>query len=290
MDAIQDQVIDKLTGKYSFARNIPDRFKEGVVKQQIQAEENFINAILRRESGAAISDAEYERAASQYFPQAGDTQEVLNQKRQNREAVLQNLVSSAGRAYQTSNDFLDLGSSQDDPLQLFSNEAQTSLKGTTDVSGIRDGSKVVTSIGSGVATGIQGGSALWDKGLDLVLSGGGAFGYGAPVPSPVTGTVVDAKSRSGWGNQVKIRLANGAEVWVSHLSAMDVKPGQKVKQGQLIGKQGNTGSVLGGDGRKLTSREIKEGRGTHLDITIKKPDGSYYTSQEVASLLGTRLA
>jgi hypothetical protein len=39
------------------------------MQSQKQAEQNFINAILRKESGAAISPSEYKNAEKQYFPQ-----------------------------------------------------------------------------------------------------------------------------------------------------------------------------------------------------------------------------
>ena len=159
----------------------------------------------------------------------------------------------------------------------------------TDVSKIKNGAKVSTAIGSGTATGIQAGSSLWAEGLDLVLEGGGSWGYGAPVKAPFSGTIIAAKPNGGFGNQVKIKLDNGEELWISHLANMNVKPGQKITQGTLIGAQGNTGSVLGSNGRKLTPAEIKEGRGTHLDLTMKNKNGKLYSSQEVASFLGTKL-
>ncbi len=65
-----------------------------------QAQRDFINAILRRESGAVIADSEFANAAQQYFPQPGDDQAVLAQKKANRDAALRGLVVSAGPAYQ----------------------------------------------------------------------------------------------------------------------------------------------------------------------------------------------
>jgi hypothetical protein len=69
--------------------------KSETVKRQEQAEQNFINAVLRRESGAAIAPSEYVNAAKQYFPQPGDTKAVLEQKRLNRLLVQQNLMLEA---------------------------------------------------------------------------------------------------------------------------------------------------------------------------------------------------
>lgn len=65
-----------------------------------QATRNFVNAVLRRESGAVISEQEFDNAAKQYFPQPGDGPETIAQKRRNRELVYQNMVQSSGRARQ----------------------------------------------------------------------------------------------------------------------------------------------------------------------------------------------
>lgn len=65
-----------------------------------QAERNFINAVLRRESGAVISDEEFANARKQYIPQPGDSKQVLEQKRRNRETVQRSLSRDAGPSYQ----------------------------------------------------------------------------------------------------------------------------------------------------------------------------------------------
>lgn len=69
-------------------------------KMAEQAQRDFINAILRRESGAVISPTEFENAAKQYFPQPGDTPAVIEQKRQNRINALNGVVRAAGPNYQ----------------------------------------------------------------------------------------------------------------------------------------------------------------------------------------------
>ena len=59
-------------------------------QQQVeQAQRDFINAILRRESGAVISDSEFSNARAQYFPQPGDSPEVIKQKRRNRALAIE---------------------------------------------------------------------------------------------------------------------------------------------------------------------------------------------------------
>jgi hypothetical protein len=58
-----------------------------------QAQRDFINAVLRRESGAVIADSEFASAAQQYFPQPGENDpSVIEQKRKNRERAAQLLL------------------------------------------------------------------------------------------------------------------------------------------------------------------------------------------------------
>lgn len=64
-----------------------------------QAQRDFINAVLRRESGAVISADEFANARQQYFPQPGDTAETLAQKRANRIEAIRGIGASAGRGY-----------------------------------------------------------------------------------------------------------------------------------------------------------------------------------------------
>ncbi|MBS0219136.1 MAG: hypothetical protein JSR91_00190 [Proteobacteria bacterium] len=64
-----------------------------------QARDNFINAQLRRESGAAISADEYRKADRQYFPQPGDSDAVIEQKAKNREDAIAAMIQNAGPGY-----------------------------------------------------------------------------------------------------------------------------------------------------------------------------------------------
>lgn len=58
-----------------------------------QAQRDFINAVLRRESGAVIADSEFANAAQQYFPQPGDSKAVLEQKAKNRRLAVNGLLA-----------------------------------------------------------------------------------------------------------------------------------------------------------------------------------------------------
>lgn len=70
-----------------------------IVQQYDQAARNFINAVLRRESGAVISKEEFENAYQQYLPRPGDSAEVLAQKALNRQETIKGLTLSAGNAF-----------------------------------------------------------------------------------------------------------------------------------------------------------------------------------------------
>jgi hypothetical protein len=66
-------------------------------QQQVdQARRNFISAVLRKESGAAIGVDEYKNEERKYFPQAGDTAKVIQQKQEARKLAIEALKAQAG--------------------------------------------------------------------------------------------------------------------------------------------------------------------------------------------------
>ena len=76
-------------------------FATSSAQQQVeQAQRNFVNALLRQESGAAIGKDEFSNAQKQYFPQLGDLPEVIKQKSKNRETAIDALKVQAGPGIQ----------------------------------------------------------------------------------------------------------------------------------------------------------------------------------------------
>ena len=61
-----------------------------------QAKRDFINATLRQESGAVISDAEFDNGEKQYFPQPGDDPATIAQKKKNRAIAIQAIREASG--------------------------------------------------------------------------------------------------------------------------------------------------------------------------------------------------
>ena len=70
---------------------------------------------------------------------------------------------------------------------------------------------------------------------------------GTPIMSAGEGTVVRAGPFSTYGNYVRIRHSDGYETAYAHLSrfARGLRPGQRVRQGQIIGYVGTTGRSTG---------------------------------------------
>ena len=97
---ILSELGDQFIGFLSRGVGIVPQGLRGEDRQRFdQATEDFINATLRRESGAAIAPSEFVSANSQYIPQVGDKEAVLEQKRKNREVISASLQLEAGEAF-----------------------------------------------------------------------------------------------------------------------------------------------------------------------------------------------
>lgn len=61
-----------------------------------QAKRNFVSAILRKESGAAIADSEFANEEKKYFPQTGDSPATIEQKARARDLAIEAIKAQAG--------------------------------------------------------------------------------------------------------------------------------------------------------------------------------------------------
>ena len=69
----------------------------------------------------------------------------------------------------------------------------------------------------------------------------------SPIPSPISGEVVDLGSGygSGYGHYIQIRDSNGNYHLIGHCNDQYVSVGQQIKPGDIIGTLGNTGASTG---------------------------------------------
>ncbi|HKC06245.1 MAG TPA: M23 family metallopeptidase [Methylomirabilota bacterium] len=72
-----------------------------------------------------------------------------------------------------------------------------------------------------------------------------AVDYGAPIGTPVRAVADAVVTQAGWnggyGISITLRHGRGYETMYNHLSKIDVRPGERVRQRQVIGRVGSTG-------------------------------------------------
>jgi hypothetical protein len=100
LNGIEDQFADQWALTNWAADKMWNSLKSNDRQAMDQSKRNFINAVLRRESGAVITDPEFANANQQYFVQPGDGKKVIEQKRQNRNLVQRNFIKASGNAYE----------------------------------------------------------------------------------------------------------------------------------------------------------------------------------------------
>jgi murein DD-endopeptidase MepM/ murein hydrolase activator NlpD len=85
-----------------------------------------------------------------------------------------------------------------------------------------------------------------------------AVDYGAPTGTPVRAVADGLVTHAGWdggfGLSIQIRHARGYETMYNHLSKLDVRRGERVRQREVIGRVGTTGLSTG----------------PHLDYRVRK--------------------
>lgn len=79
------------------------------------------------------------------------------------------------------------------------------------------------------------GEIEWHQGLDITAN------PGTPVRSTADGVVLDAASSPTYGKVVAVSHGFGAVTRYAHLSRIDVRRGQRLRRGQVVGLVGNTG-------------------------------------------------
>jgi murein DD-endopeptidase MepM/ murein hydrolase activator NlpD len=109
------------------------------------------------------------------------------------------------------------------------------------------------------------------QGVDL------AAAYGQAVPAVAPGQVVFAGEQQGYGLTVVVQHAGGVTSRYGHLSSLDVRTGESVGEGTLVGRVGSSGRSTG----------------THLHFEVRvngQPVDPERAASRYASLLKTAAA
>lgn len=93
-------ILESLGGSSPFASNVLANVARNPERQQYrQAQEDWVRSKLRKESGAVIAEEEMDREIRVYFPQLGDSSEVMAQKAKARAVAMGAMRQAAGPAY-----------------------------------------------------------------------------------------------------------------------------------------------------------------------------------------------
>jgi murein DD-endopeptidase MepM/ murein hydrolase activator NlpD len=99
---------------------------------------------------------------------------------------------------------------------------------------------------------------------------------GTPVYAPLDGEAVVKEDKTGYGTHIRIRNPyKKLECVLGHLSSVLIKNGQKVTQGQMIGKSGNTGFSTGPHVH-MGLRALQESKGSVWEWGVEGYDNGYF--------------
>ncbi len=103
---------------------------------------------------------------------------------------------------------------------------------------------------------------------------------GSPIMAAGNGTVDEAAYKGQYGNFIRLRHANGYHTTYGHMSrfATGIAPGQKVRQGQIIGYVGSTGLSTG----PHLHFEVLIGENYVDPVKISMPEGRKLTGRQLA--------
>jgi len=83
------------------------------------------------------------------------------------------------------------------------------------------------------------GDREFHRGMDIVAP------VGTPVLAPADGVIAAAGRQAGYGKMVQLSHGYGYSTRYGHLSEILVKPGQRVRRGEVLGRVGSTGRSTG---------------------------------------------
>ncbi len=226
-----------------------------MLKRILQADMELINTIKteREEIASKKAKLEADRAKVLELEKvAQEKQTIINQKKAERQAVLERAMNDRDTADRAYNELMASSASITAMLQQRAAERAAAAAAAASQGG-----------GGGGATWVQGSGQLAAPVVAPITSdfgwrihpiygtrrlhAGTDFGVdeGTPVHAADGGVVVEAGWVSGYGYTVIIDHGNGMSTLYAHNSEVAVSPGQTVSKGQVVSYSGNTGGSTG---------------------------------------------
>lgn len=223
-----------------------------MLKRILQSDMELINSIKTERGEIASKKAKLEEDRAKVLELekvAQEKQNLINQKKAERQAVLERAMNDRDTAERAYNELMASSASITAMLQQRAAE--------------RAAAAAAASQGGGGTTWVQGTGQLAapvnapitsDFGWRIHpiygtrrLHAGTDFGVdeGTPVHAADGGVVVEAGWISGYGYTVIIDHGNGMSTLYAHNSDVAVSPGQTVSKGQVVSYSGNTGGSTG---------------------------------------------
>ena len=225
-----------------------------MLKRILQADMELINTIKteREEIASKKAKLEADRAKVLELEKvAQEKQTIINQKKAERQAVLERAMNDRDTADRAYNELMASSASITAMLQQRAAERAAAAAAASQGGG------------GGGATWVQGSGQLAAPVVAPITSdfgwrihpiygtrrlhAGTDFGVdeGTPVHAADGGVVVEAGWVSGYGYTVIIDHGNGMSTLYAHNSEVAVSPGQTVSKGQVVSYSGNTGGSTG---------------------------------------------
>ena len=227
-----------------------------MLKRILQADMELINTIKteREEIASKKAKLEADRAKVLELEKvAQEKQTIINQKKAERQAVLERAMNDRDTAERAYNELM--ASSASITAMLQQRAAERAAAAAAASQGGSGGGATTTWVqGTGQLAAPVNAPITSDFGWRIHpiyvtsrLHAGTDFGVdeGTPVHAADGGVVVEAGWISGYGYTVIIDHGNGMSTLYAHNSDVAVSPGQTVSKGQVVSYSGNTGGSTG---------------------------------------------
>lgn len=226
-----------------------------MLKRILQSDMDLINTIKTEREEIASKKAKLEEDRAKVLELekvAQEKQNLINQKKAERQAVLERAMNDRDTAERAYNELMASSASITAMLQQRAAERAAAAAAAASQGGSGGGAIWVQGTGQLAAPVVAPITSDFGWRIHPIygtrrLHAGTDFGVdeGTPVHAADGGVVVEAGWVSGYGYTVIIDHGNGMSTLYAHNSDVAVSPGQTVSKGQVVSYSGNTGGSTG---------------------------------------------